>query len=403
MRRYSQVFLVVALFCFLFPFIAIAPAKNVGFYPMTGWDMLTTQNVGLSKQPPVVLHIPLRAQIILAILCGAAAILVMLAKRKDAAWIAAGATIVAAVSLFTITTTSLPIQVTDGQNVLYNVEDPPFQILPGFYVALSLMGAAMVSSLVALRKPRQVAVRAATAAAVPLPALQQPQNAHSFCIKCGMGLAEGAKFCNRCGSVALGRAAAPHPIPPPIVNQPPSVSASPIAAPVPVQAATPAAAPAQVSYSRPQVIVPSAPQVAAVVKPRFSFAVRLGLVAAGVLVGVLVWVAVHQSTDNSASVGAASISIVPTSTRVSPGGTVMLQVLVDGGRDREVQWSIAEGTYGGSVEQQGATVQNGTVFMQANYKAPLTPGTYHVVAASAADPTRKATAQVVVEYGWRRP
>jgi len=340
----------------------------------------------------------------LALLCGAAAILVMLAKRKDAAWIAAAATIVAAVSLFTITTTSLPIQLTDGQNILYNVEDPPFQILPGFYVALSLMGAAMVSSLVALRKPRTVDIRTVVPAAVPVPALQQPNNAHSFCIKCGMGLAEGAKFCNRCGSVAVGRAAAPHPTPQPIVNQPSAISVSPIAAAaVPVQTSTPAAAPAQVSYAQPRAIAPPAPQVAGVVKPRFSFAVRLGLVAASALVGVLVWFAVHQSGDNSASVGVASISIVPTSTRVSPGGTVALQVLVDGARDREVQLSIAEGTYGGSVESGGATVQNGTVFMQANYKAPLTPGTYHVVAASAADPTRKATAQVVVEYGWRRP
>jgi hypothetical protein len=88
--------------------------------------------------------------------------------------------------------------------------------------------------------------------------------------------------------------------------------------------------------------------------------------------------------------------------RVAPGGTVQLQAMVTGGTDREIQWSIQEGTSGGSVESAGATVQNGTVFLLANYKAPLLPGIYHVIAVSTADQSRKAVAQIMVEYSWSR-
>jgi chitinase len=95
-----------------------------------------------------------------------------------------------------------------------------------------------------------------------------------------------------------------------------------------------------------------------------------------------------------------AISIYPATIRVAPGETVRLQATVTGGINREVQWSIQEGTPGGSVESAGATVQNGNVFMLASYKAPTAPGIYHVVVASAADQSRKAVVQIFVSYGF---
>ena len=71
--------------------------------------------------------------------------------------------------------------------------------------------------------------------------------------------------------------------------------------------------------------------------------------------------------------------------------------LVNGG-DRDVQWTIAEGNSGGSIEAGGATVQNGAVYLLGNYHAPYAPGVYHVIAVSGADQTQKATAQVIVSY-----
>jgi hypothetical protein len=64
--------------------------------------------------------------------------------------------------------------------------------------------------------------------------------------------------------------------------------------------------------------------------------------------------------------------------------TVTFTATVTGSSDRAATWSIQEGAAGGSVTAAGV------------YTAPATAGTYHVVATSHADPTRIATAAVVV-------
>lgn len=136
-------------------------------------------------------------------------------------------------------------------------------------------------------------------------------------------------------------------------------------------------------------------------EPGLSDGAKLAWAAAAVVLVAAVWLVLHPSTDNSASVSApTSIYVYPAAVRVVPGEIVQLRAAVSGGIDREVQWSIQEGTVGGSVETAGATVQNGSVFLLANYKAPVFPGTYHIVAVSTADQTRKAVVQVVVGYPW---
>ncbi len=47
-------------------------------------------------------------------------------------------------------------------------------------------------------------------------------------------------------------------------------------------------------------------------------------------------------------------------------------------------WSVQEGASGGTIDASG------------NYTAPADPGIFHVVAASVADPSKKATATVTV-------
>ena len=56
--------------------------------------------------------------------------------------------------------------------------------------------------------------------------------------------------------------------------------------------------------------------------------------------------------------------------------------------DTSCTWSVAEGVSGGTVSATGPT--------SADYTAPETPGTYHVVATGVADPTRSASATVTV-------
>lgn len=410
MRRYTQAFLAVALFCFLFPFVVITPAKNSGAFQMTGWEMLTAQNIGVSKQPPMVLHIPLRASVLLALICGAAGILVKLARRKDIAWVGAAITIVAAVSLCTVMTSSLPVQLTDGQNVLYEFENPPVQLLPAFYVALGLMAAAVVSSFLNLeRHPAS-----ATVPVVVLPSVAPATHLSSirfssFCTKCGGGLAAGARFCNRCGSGVRAVPVVSKPLEPrpavvsqaPPMVQPavsaasasssaPVISSAPVPAPVRLHASPAPATPVRVAY-------PSQPVPSAVARAGLSTGAKMGFAMVALAFGVAIWFAVRPSTDHSASISPTTVSISPAVIRVVPGGTVRVMALVNGD-DRDVQWTIAEGSSGGSIDAGGATVQNGTVYLLGNYHAPYAPGVYHVIAVSAADQTQKATAQVIVSY-----
>src|SRR5262249_14285117 len=57
---------------------------------------------------------------------------------------------------------------------------------------------------------------------------------------------------------------------------------------------------------------------------------------------------------------------------------------VTNGCGNGVTWKVKEGASGGTVTQKGL------------YTAPGTPGTFHVVVASVADPTKKATATLTV-------
>lgn len=79
------------------------------------------------------------------------------------------------------------------------------------------------------------------------------------------------------------------------------------------------------------------------------------------------------------------LTVSPSSVTLAPGAT---QVFTASGTSTPVTWTITE-VGGGSLS--GATGTSVT------YTAPLTPGTYHVVATSDADPTCKDTATVSVE------
>jgi hypothetical protein len=77
------------------------------------------------------------------------------------------------------------------------------------------------------------------------------------------------------------------------------------------------------------------------------------------------------------------IVVTPSAAQVVPGGSVDFAAAVSGSADIRVAWSVQEAN-GGTVDASG------------HYTAPASPGTFHVVATSVADPTRIATAAVVV-------
>ncbi|MDC0711026.1 hypothetical protein POL68_21320 [Stigmatella sp. ncwal1] len=78
-----------------------------------------------------------------------------------------------------------------------------------------------------------------------------------------------------------------------------------------------------------------------------------------------------------------AVTLSPTEALLAPGGTQAFTATVTGAADTAVNWSVTEAG-GGTVDAAGL------------YTAPVTLGTYHVVATSAADPSKSATATVIV-------
>jgi acyl-coenzyme A thioesterase PaaI-like protein len=78
------------------------------------------------------------------------------------------------------------------------------------------------------------------------------------------------------------------------------------------------------------------------------------------------------------------VSVTPVLVYLWPGTSETFKAQVTGLGDTSVSWSVLEGSAGGTVSSSGA------------YTAPSGPGTYHVVATSVADPSKSASASVVV-------
>jgi hypothetical protein len=79
-----------------------------------------------------------------------------------------------------------------------------------------------------------------------------------------------------------------------------------------------------------------------------------------------------------------AVALSPLAPSVSAGGTVQFTATVTGSSDTGVTWAVTEGSAGGTVSSSGL------------YQAPALAGAFHVVATSAADGTKKATATVTV-------
>lgn len=76
--------------------------------------------------------------------------------------------------------------------------------------------------------------------------------------------------------------------------------------------------------------------------------------------------------------------LAPAAATLRAGQSLPLAAVATGSTDHDVTWAVQE-TGGGTVTGTGL------------YAAPPTPGTYHVVATSTADPTRTATAAITVK------
>ena len=229
------------------------------------------------------------------------------------------------------------------------------------------------------------------------------------CASCGERNPPGNRFCERCGRPLEAEAAAqsaPTPVqarseaPPPVAHSAwldvPEPARPAVAAPVKAPAvAKAAAAPAPLAAS-------------ATGKDDFFYfyddkssqrgnrkllIVLMVVLALGVL-GVIYLLS--RPSAKSAPPANLAITIAPTETEISVGESHDFTATVTGSGDTDVTWSVVEGSAGGSVVNRGAQAQGGAVASLGVYVAPTMPGTYHIMATSKADPTKSATAEVLV-------
>jgi hypothetical protein len=84
------------------------------------------------------------------------------------------------------------------------------------------------------------------------------------------------------------------------------------------------------------------------------------------------------------------VSIQPDKDVLGPNGVRAFDSFVNTSLDSSVTWSVQEGSAGGTVTTDGT------------YTAPITSGTFHVIATSVQNPTRSAIADVtIVAHGFR--
>ncbi len=92
-----------------------------------------------------------------------------------------------------------------------------------------------------------------------------------------------------------------------------------------------------------------------------------------------------KSATATVTVAPVSVAIMPASAAMRPGGTQSFSATVTGSRNVGVIWAVQEGVAGGTITDAGL------------YTAPTALGAYHVIATSVADPSKSATATVIVQ------
>jgi hypothetical protein len=90
-----------------------------------------------------------------------------------------------------------------------------------------------------------------------------------------------------------------------------------------------------------------------------------------------------------------TVSAFPQKVHVAAGGRTMFQASVSGATDTDVDWSVQEGSKGGQITPLGAMASS-QARVSAMYLAPQSSGTFHVIAASHANPSRSAKIDVIV-------
>jgi hypothetical protein len=213
----------------------------------------------------------------------------------------------------------------------------------------------------------------------------------SFCTSCGTKIEPTAAFCTNCGAkreIAIQPAAV---VAAPSVEAPIQVAISSNAADLPA-----ATSPIVVSNVVP---ISPPPELHSVIsfsqKPKGSGSKTIILIAALIVflaAAVGGWKYWQKSTRVEIEVSSDSPSL-------PSGGTTHVEAEVPNPLGVNVQWSVREGSSGGSITGAGALAEQGTIKFVAAYTAPATPGTYHIVATLSDNSESTGEAVIVVTSG----
>ncbi len=239
---------------------------------------------------------------------------------------------------------------------------------------------------------------------VPIEALPPefpPAAARVTCAFCGAANPANNTYCERCGQRLKAESAVPSEaaVAPAATNawlDVPEPARKPAAAPArtPVAAnAAPAPPPAATAPGKDSDFFYFYDDSSRQRGSRKVLIVLMVVLALGVL-GVIYLMS--RPAAKHIAAGNVTITVTPTEAEVAAGAAQDFSASVSGSGDTDVTWSVVEGNSGGTIVSHGAQAQGGSVASLGSYTAPPTPGTYHIVATSKADPTKSATAEALV-------
>ena len=212
---------------------------------------------------------------------------------------------------------------------------------------------------------------AVSAPALVLASTEPPNPQRQVCAVCGTEIAPSHRFCLACGA-AVGQTAkaSEQTLQTP---QPPFPAQASLSTPAPVSAI-------RASEPGPFPETPGRDRTLGMI-------VAVLLVVMGIA-GWFVW-RVFARPD-------VTITTFQKKIHVAAGGKTSLQASVTGSSDTDVDWSIQEGDKGGRVVSMGSVTEQNQSHASATYTAPQSGGTFHVIAASHANPSRTAKIEIVV-------
>jgi chitinase len=102
------------------------------------------------------------------------------------------------------------------------------------------------------------------------------------------------------------------------------------------------------------------------------------------------------ATTSNQQPGEVAVTLTPALAHVAVGNGIDLTATLAGTDTPDVTWTVQESGAVGHVVPRGVLAKGGKLSATAVYVAGSSPGTYHVIVSSKADPSKSAVAEITV-------